>query len=69
VFNHEVGDSSSVDISDRLRRVGIPAPTMGHENTARHPRKLCPGRRTDVQAGRTGISRRTEGSQAMGNPK
>jgi len=38
VFNHAVGDSSSVDISDRLRRVGIPATTMGHENTARYPR-------------------------------
>lgn len=69
VFNHAVGDSSSVDISDRLCRVGISATTMGHENTARHARKLCPGRRTDVQARWTGISRRTEGSQAMGNPK
>jgi len=69
VFNHAVGDSPSVDFSGRLRRVGIPATTMGHENTARYARKLCPGRRADVQAGWTDISRRTEGSQAMGNPK
>lgn len=69
VFNHAVGDSPDIDISDRLRRVRIPVTTMGHENTARYARKLCPGRWTDVQAGWTGISRRTEGSQAMGNPK
>lgn len=59
--------SNSGDDDADVRRV--PATAVGHENTLRHPGKLCSRRRAGVHARRTDVPGRIERVQAVGDPK